>query len=103
MSNRSAGSHDLVQKWRLDILILNESIGTKIELSRDGNQVLSSELKSGENFRSLMVEEYWVVDGAKTVAGNYKIEAEKPASGGDPITRKGSVAVNTHKEVVLEF
>ena len=103
--SRPPGARDVVQQWRLDILVLNESVGTTIELKQNETLVEEFTLKSGENFRALIVDEYWTVDDARTETSSYTITVTKPTvgGGGGIETKIEEVAVDTHVELIVEF
>jgi len=103
--SRPPGARDVVQQWQLEILVLNESVGTTIEITQNGTLVEKFTLKSGENFRALIVDEHWTVDDARNETSSYTITVTKPAvgGGGEPEIKTELVTVDTHVELVVEF
>ena len=103
--SRPPRARDVVQQWRLEILVLNESVGTTIEIKQNETLVEEFTLKSGENFRALIVDEHWTFDGERTETSSYTIIVTKPAvgGGGEPEVKTEVVTVDTHVEVVVEF
>jgi len=103
-TDRPAEARDMAQRWWLDIWILNGTINTTIELERNGSLVKDFILKSGENVKDHIVDEYWVVDGERTEAGPYTITVTRPAEGGgQPETKTEDVVVDSHIDVYVEF
>ncbi len=95
-------SREWVQQWRLDITILNESIGTQIVVKQGDLVIKDTTLQSGENFRSLVVDEYWLSGGERTELKDYTVTVTRPPEGeGDPTEKSESIIVDTHTSLVV--
>ena len=101
--NSSEGAKEVVQQWRLHILVLNATAGTTIKVKRNDTFLQELTLKSGENSRTLLLDQYWIINGTRIEAGYYTVEVTRPDKDGEKTIILPSFLMETHQEKVAEF